>query len=57
MFVAVVTILPSRCLATRGGYTYRQTGWWEGFMKYAVEMDTGSVIYIPSFIKLGSGIQ
>jgi hypothetical protein len=26
-------------------------------MKYAVEMGLGAVIYVPSFIKIGSGIQ
>jgi hypothetical protein len=26
-------------------------------MKYAVEMDSGAMIYIPSFIKIGSDIQ
>jgi hypothetical protein len=26
-------------------------------MKYAVEMGSGAVIYIPSVIKIGSGIQ
>jgi hypothetical protein len=26
-------------------------------MKYAVEMGSGAVIYIPSFIHIGSGIQ
>jgi hypothetical protein len=26
-------------------------------MKYAVEMGLGAVIYIPDFIKMGSGIQ
>jgi hypothetical protein len=26
-------------------------------MKYAVEMDSGAMIYIPSFMKFGSGIQ
>jgi hypothetical protein len=26
-------------------------------MKYAVEMGSGDMIYIPSFIKIGSGIQ
>jgi hypothetical protein len=26
-------------------------------MKYAVEMGSGVMIYIPSFIKIGSGIQ
>jgi hypothetical protein len=26
-------------------------------MKYAVEMDSGAMMYIPSFIKIGSGIR
>jgi hypothetical protein len=26
-------------------------------MKYAVEMGSGAMIYIPSFIKIGSDIQ
>jgi hypothetical protein len=26
-------------------------------MKYAVEMGSGAIIYIPSFIKIGSSIQ
>jgi hypothetical protein len=26
-------------------------------MKYAIEMGSGSLIYIPNFIKIGSGIQ
>jgi hypothetical protein len=26
-------------------------------MKYAVDMGLGAVVYIPSFIKTGSGIQ
>jgi hypothetical protein len=26
-------------------------------MKYTVEIDPGVMIYIPSFIKIGSGIQ
>jgi hypothetical protein len=26
-------------------------------MKYAVEMGSGAMIYIPSFIKIGPGIQ
>jgi hypothetical protein len=25
-------------------------------MKYAVEMDSGAMIYIPSFIEVGAGI-
>jgi hypothetical protein len=30
---------------------------WEGFRKYAVEIGSGAMIYIPSFIKIGPGIQ
>jgi hypothetical protein len=26
-------------------------------MKYSVEMGSGAMIYIPSFLKIGSGIQ
>jgi hypothetical protein len=26
-------------------------------MNYAIEMGSGAIIYIPSFIKIGSGIQ
>jgi hypothetical protein len=26
-------------------------------MKYAIEMGSGAMIYIPSFIQIGSGIQ
>jgi hypothetical protein len=36
---------------------YRRTDWWEGFIKYTVEMGSDAMIYIPSFIKTGSGIQ
>jgi hypothetical protein len=53
VFVVVVTILPSSCLATISGYTYRHTDLWEGSIKCAVVMDS----YIPSFVKIGSGIQ
>jgi hypothetical protein len=30
------------------------TDWWEGFMKYIVEMGSGAMIYeyLPSFIKI-----
>jgi hypothetical protein len=41
-------LLPSNDL---GGYTYRHTDWWEGFMKYTFEMGSGAMIYIPSFIR------
>jgi hypothetical protein len=36
-----------------GGYTCRYTDRWEGFMKYAVEMGSGAMAYIPSFIQIG----
>jgi hypothetical protein len=39
------------------GYTYRHTDRWEGFMKYVTEMGSVAMINIPSFIKIGSGIQ
>jgi hypothetical protein len=26
-------------------------------MKYAVELGSGAMIYVPSFIKIGSGVQ
>jgi hypothetical protein len=50
-------VIRGRCLVTIGGYRYRHRDWWEGFMKYAVEMDSGAMIYIPSVIEIGSGIQ
>jgi hypothetical protein len=28
-----------------------------GILKYAVEMTSGGMVYIPSFIKIGSGTQ
>jgi hypothetical protein len=31
--------------------------WWEGFMKYAIEMTACGMIYTPSFIKMSSGVQ
>jgi hypothetical protein len=55
--IAAATFLSSHCLAMTGGYTYSHTDCWEGFMKYAVEMGSGAMIYIPSLIKTGSGIQ
>jgi hypothetical protein len=39
------------------GYTYRHRDSRKGFMKDAAEMGSGAMIYIPSFIKIGSGIQ
>jgi hypothetical protein len=57
VFVAAVTFLPSRCLATIGGYTYGHTYWGEGFMKYAIDICSVAMMCIPSFIQIGSGIQ
>jgi hypothetical protein len=37
--------------------TYRHTDWWEGCVKHAVEMGDSALIYIPSFIEIGSDIQ
>jgi hypothetical protein len=56
VFVAAVTFLLSRCLSTIGEHiqTHRLVG---GIMKYAVGLDSGVMIYIPSFMKIGSGIQ
>jgi hypothetical protein len=28
-----------------------------GFMKHTVKMGSGALVYIPSFIKIGSGLQ
>jgi hypothetical protein len=41
----------------RGKFTYRHTDWWEGFMEFAVEMGLGAMIFIPSYVKIGSGIE
>jgi hypothetical protein len=45
VFFAAVTFLSSR------GYTYRPGDWWKGFMKSAVDVRSGSMIYIRSFTK------
>jgi hypothetical protein len=64
VFVAAVTFLPSHCLTTRWISTeplpsndkgiHIQT---TGFVKYAAEMDSGAMIYIPSYIKFDSAIR
>jgi hypothetical protein len=33
------------------------TDLWQGFMKYAIEMGSGAMLYVPSFIKIGSEIE
>jgi hypothetical protein len=42
--VAVMLLLPSRCLATIWGYT--ETSSWMGFMKDVIEVGSGSMICI-----------
>jgi hypothetical protein len=54
VFVAAGTCLPSN---NKRDTHYGLTDCREGFMKYAVEMGLGAMIYIPSFIKIGSGIR
>jgi hypothetical protein len=49
--------LPSHFIATVGRYTYRHTDSWKGFMKYAVEMGSGAIIRIPSFITISPAIE
>jgi hypothetical protein len=41
----------------RRDHTYRHTNCWEEFMKYAVKMGSDTMIYIPSFIKIGLCIK
>jgi hypothetical protein len=52
VFLAAVTFLLSRYIGTSGGYTYRHTDLCEGFIKYAAEMVSDAMTYIPSFIRL-----
>jgi hypothetical protein len=39
------------------GYTYRQTDFWEGDMKYSLQIRSYAMIYVPNILKTGSGIQ
>jgi hypothetical protein len=57
VFVAAGTV--PRAVAWRrwSGEIRIQTDWWERFMKYAVEIGSGVIIYIASFVKIGSVIQ
>jgi hypothetical protein len=57
VFVDAILFLLSRCLVTTAGYTFRGIDWWEIFMKWAVEIGSGAMIYVPSFIKIRSGIN
>jgi hypothetical protein len=69
IFVTAGTCLPSRGLAIKGGIhfteplpsndkriTHTHTNCREGFKKYAVEMGSVAMIYIPNFTKINSGI-
>jgi hypothetical protein len=70
-FVAAGTSLPSRCLAKKGGMHFteplssndrrnthnRHTDCWEEFMKYAIEIGSGAMMYIPSLVNIGSGFK
>jgi hypothetical protein len=56
-FVVGGTCLPSRCLATKRRDTHTDTRIGGRSIKYAIEMGSDAMIYIPSFIKIGSGIQ
>jgi hypothetical protein len=53
VFAATVTFSPGRRLATIWRYTYKHTDRWQEFMKYAVEMGSGAMIYVPSLMKIG----
>jgi hypothetical protein len=55
MFVVAVTFLPSQCQAELEGYKYRLMNY--TFMKYAFEMSSGTMTYVPNFINNPSGIQ
>jgi hypothetical protein len=39
-----------------GIHAHTDTDSWKGFIKYAFETGSGAVIYIPSFINIGSDI-
>jgi hypothetical protein len=49
--------LPSLCLATIDEIHIQAHGLMGGIYEIVVEMCSGAVIYIPSFINTGSGIQ
>jgi hypothetical protein len=57
VFVAAVTFLPRFYLANYRGIDVQTHRLKEGFIKHAVEMGSGALICIPSFIKIDSDIQ
>jgi hypothetical protein len=40
-----------------GGGIRIQTDWWERFMEYTVEIGSGFVICMESFVKISAGIE
>jgi hypothetical protein len=56
VFIVTITFF-TEPLSSKDGGIHIQTDRWEGFMKYAIETGPGAMIYIPSFMKIGSGIQ
>jgi hypothetical protein len=57
VFVAALTYLPSRCLSTIWGYTYRHKDWWEIIIEYAVLMGSDAKVYVPNYVKSRSSIR
>jgi hypothetical protein len=52
-------ILSGRCQVTEGEYTYRNTEWLEGFLKYIPGLELGSdtMLYIRRFIMIGPDVK
>jgi hypothetical protein len=48
--------LLNRCVATIGD-TQIDTDQWKRFINYAIEMGSGAMIHMPSYIKTGSNFQ
>jgi prolyl-tRNA synthetase len=56
LFIAAVNVF-TELLPSNDGRIHIQTHRLMGFVKYTTEMVSGAMIYIPSFIKIGSAIQ
>jgi hypothetical protein len=50
VFITKIT-LSNRCLATIRGCLYRHGALSKEFVKYALEMETDDITYIPEFIQ------
>jgi hypothetical protein len=57
VFVAAVTFLPGRCLSTIGGYTCSTKNDGRDLRITPFRWGSGAMVCIPSFIKIGAGIQ